>query len=250
MQRTIYIRILILIFLLLGLISTYIYVYQPFWDGQKGPLSLSYYENTDLFRINPRTILTSLENGNTEIFLPDSRSWDDVYSGPILYNEPIIWSQSDIFKIVYALNSFVWNDNLDDWNLYAMYFNVDCQENFAGLSGGAFQYFKVDFEMGKIVDIWREIYIDPEYAFVAWGDNEKYPHPFLGRKSIDLNGLKITAEDAIRIAEENGGKEECFRYKNNSIHLSLRPESFNGWEADYSTGLEILIDSVSGEVIK
>ncbi len=248
-QKQIYFAIISLVLL----VSVYVYVYQPFWHGNKRPLSLSYYENTGLFMINPETILTSLENGNTDAFQPDIRTWDDVYSEPILYDQLISWSQSDNLKIVHALDDFIWKDSLDEWNFYAMYFNVDCQDNFIGFPGGGFVYLKVNFEKGKIVDTWREVYIDPEYGFVAWGDEEKYPHPFLGRNSIDLSQVKITAEDAIRIAEENGGKEARLGLQNRcSIHLYLRPQSYDGWVVDYgySSGFKILIDPYTGKVIQ
>lgn len=249
------IPIILIVFLLIAATVIYIYVYQPLWPGNKGPLSLSdpSYVDTGLFRINPRTILTALDEENTDVFLPDSRLLDDRYIGPILYDEPVLWSQSDNLKIVSELNNYVWKDDLDDWSLYRMVFNVDCQDSFSGLPGGIFTYFRTVSDKGQIVDIWREVEIDPQYAFVAWGGGAMYPHPPLGRESIDLSRLKITAEDAIKIAEENGGREARLRLQNRcSIHLSLVPQGFEGWMIDYgySAGFEIQIEPYTGEVIK
>ena len=132
-----------------------------------------------------------------------------------------------------------------------MIFNADCQ-NLDGLTGSDFQYFKTDFDKGKVLDTWREIEISPKYAFVAWGGGAKYRHPLLGWKSIDLNRLKVTAEDAIRIAEENGGREARLRAQNRcNIHLLLMPERYKGWLIDYqSADFEIQIDLYTGKVIQ
>jgi hypothetical protein len=231
-----------------------IYVYNPITGDSGWPSGLSsHYRDTGLYRINPATILTSLEKGDTDVFLPDPRSVDDRYDGPLLYNESIEWNQSDNLKIVRALNNFVWKDRFDDWNLFIMAFNVDCQDNLNGLPGGAFQYFKTIFEKGKIVYTWRQVEITPEYSFVAWGGNAEFAHLLLGWKSIDLNRLKVMAEDAIRIAEERGGREARLKLQNQcNIHLLLMPEHYRGWKVDYgySSDFEIFIDPYTGEVIK
>jgi len=245
----------IILIVILLLTMGIIYVYEPFSPGNKGPLSLSSpsYKDTGLFKINPETILASLDQGDTGVFLPDSRSLDDRYNGPALYTGPILWSQADNLTIVNALNKYVWKDTLDNWRLYSMAFNVDCQDNLSGLPGGNFQYFKTIFDKGKVIDIWREVEIAPEYSWVAWGGSAKFAHPLLGWESIDLSRLKVTAEDAIRIAEEHGGREARSKIQNKcSIHLSLVPAGHKGWWVNYgySSGFGILIDSSTGKVIK
>lgn len=231
-----------------------IYVYNPITGNTGWPSGLSsYFRNTGLYRISPGTILTSLEKGDVDVFLNDSRSVDNRYDGPILYSESITWSQSDNFKIVRALNHFVWKDQFDNWNLFAMTFNVNCQDNINGLPGGNFKYFKTVFDKGKIVYTWREIEIVPEYSFVAWGGDAEFAHPLLGWKSIDLDKLKITAEEAIRIAENNGGREARSNVQNRcDIHLLFMPERYKGWLVNYgySSGFEIEINPDTGEIIE
>lgn len=245
-----------MILIIILLITTEgIYAYDPFSSGNKRPLSLSSpsYKETGLFGIDPGTILSSLEKGMSDVFLPDSRLLDDRYSGPITYNKPVVWSQADNLKIVSALNTYVWKDTLNDWKLFRMIFNVVCQDNINGLPGGIFTYFATTFDKGKIIDTWREVEIDPEYSLVAWGGGAKFPHPILGRKDIDLSRLKVTAEEAIRIAEENGGRNIRLKAKNQcSIHLTLLPEVYKGWQVTYNTtdAFEIFIDPYTGEIIK
>jgi hypothetical protein len=230
-----------------------IYVYDPIASVSGWPMSLSdNFTETGLFRINPETILTSLDEENADVFLPDSRSLDDRVMGPILYEKSTLQRQSDYLKIARALDNFVWGGTLDDWNLLWMIFNANCQDNFTGLTGGVFQYFKTVFEKGRIAYTWREIEIDPEYAYVAWGDGAEFAHPLLGYKSINLSRIKVTAEEAIRIAEVNGGKEARLEVQNRcNIHLLLLPERFRGWVINYqSSDFEIQIDPYTGEVIK
>lgn len=231
-----------------------IYVYDPFTSDSGWPSSIPvYYAETGLFRINPGTILESLDEGNTNVFLSDTRPLDNRADGLALYNEPILWSQSDYLKVSSALGKLVWEeDSLHNWSLFRMIFNADCQNNLNGLSGSDFQYFKTVFDRGKLMYSWREIEIDPEYMYVAWGEGAKFAHPLFGWKSIDLSQLKVSAEDAIRIAEQNGGRKTRLSVQNQcNIHLLLMPERYRGWRVNYqSTDFEIEIDSYTGEVIK
>jgi hypothetical protein len=246
------------IFLIVILLFTMgiIYVYDPFSSVYGGPFSISSpsYMATGLFKINPATILVSIDKGETDIFLPDSRLVDERLNGPILYTEPILWRQSDHLKIAHALSQYVWKDNLENWKLFEMIFLTDCQDNLNGLSRGDISYFKTTFEKGKIIDTWREVEIAPQYSWVAWGNGAKFAHPIFGRKSIDLSRLKVTAENALKIAEGQGGKEARLRAQNQcDIYLSLAPEGIKkGWWISYNTpeNFEIRIDPYTGEVIQ
>ncbi len=241
----------IIVIAILPAIAGMIYVYDPFDSYIVAPMSLSYYPDTGLFRIDPSTIVASLDKGSMNVFLPDSRSVEDRLNGPALYTEPVLWSQSDNLKIASSLNQFVWHDSLGSWNLFQMSFETDCRDDPAGLPGGDFQYFKTIFDKGQIKDTWREIEIEPGYSYVAWGGGAESGHPPLGWKSIDLSRLKVTAEDAIRIAEASGGREARLRVQNKCyIYLLLMPDK--GWWVNYgsSSGFGILIDPHTGEVIK
>jgi hypothetical protein len=184
--------------------------------------------------------------------LPDSRTLNERVSGAPLYNNPLLWGQFEYLEIANILNQFVWQDRFEDWKLLRMIFYAPCQNNFSGLTGGDILYFKPIYHVGRLSYLWREIEIDPEYSYVAWGRSARYAPPLLGLRSIDLNDLYVKAEDAIRIAEENGGQDARLRVQNQcNIHLLLLPERFEGWVIEYqSADFEILIDPHTGEVIK
>jgi len=243
---------IIIVTILLVIVGT-IYVYDPFSSGNKVPLSLSYYQNVGIFRIAPETIFSSLNRGDTDVFLPNSRSVDDRFEGPILYDD-IGWSQSETLTIVHALDNYIWKGTLDNWRLSFMTFDVDCQDDLGKLSIGRFRYFMTTFYDGKIIDLWREVEVNSEYGFVAWGDGAKSKHPIFGRASIDMERLKVTAKDAIRIAEEHGGRDARLNVQNQcSIYLALAPKGDKkGWWVSYNTSeiFEILIDPYTGEIIK
>jgi hypothetical protein len=255
MNKIIKLKWLILI-VVLSLMAGIIYIYDPFSSTHGGPFSLSSpsYTDSGLFRIDSGMILTSLNQGDTDVFLPDTRSMDDRLDGPILYIEPIRWGQSDHLKLVNTLNQYVWKDSLDNWKLFSIIFLTDCQDNLSGLQRGDFRYFKTTLYGGKITDTWREFETAPQYLFVAWGGGAKFAHPLFGRKNIDLRRLMVTAEDALKIAEEHGGRDARLRAQNQcDIYLSLAPEGLKkGWWISYNTSdnFEIQIDPYTGEVIR
>jgi hypothetical protein len=215
------------------------------------PSGFSDYPDTGLSRIDPGTILASLDRGETDVFQPEPPSLDDLsWTGPILYNDPISWRQSYYLDIARALNQFVWKDAWDDWNLFDMSFATHCRDNPGGVTWAEFRYYKTIFNEGKIKYAWRSIYVVPEYLDVAWGGGAYFSHPIFGWKKIDLSRLKITAEEALKIAEANGGKEARSRIGNKcNIGLLLLPEYYDGWKVDYGSDFEILIDPYTGKII-
>ncbi len=251
-----WIMVIVALLVALGLV----YVYDPFepdyikwpFDFESWPTGPAGFPDTGVFTIDPGTILASLDAGNVDVFLPESISLDDLdWTGPVLYKQPIPWRQSDYLKTASALNQFVWKDTLDDWSLFDMSFHTTCQEDPYGLTGGDFRYFKTIFDKGKIKYTWRTMFMIPEYLNVVWGGGAVYPHPPLGWKKIDLSRLKVTAEDAIRIAEENGGREARLKVQNEcNIVLLLMPQRFEGWKVNIGSDFEIQIDPYTGKIIK
>jgi len=55
---------------------------------------------------------------------------------------------------------------------------------------------------------------------VEWGGETNLPHPIFGQKGFDLSKFKISADDALRIAEENGGAKFRSDY-NNECNIQL-----------------------------
>ena len=228
-----------------------IYVFDPFIEGvQRYPSHLGF--ERGYFKIDPETILISLDNGDTRVFTPETTSPED----PI-FEKYFSWQQSDYTKITAALHEFVWDESLNDWKLYYMHFNTPCHDNLSGFELGEYYYFKTIFHKnGKVGYAGRGLLVTPQYGDVEWGSGPNYPHPIIGWKSVNLDQVKITAEDALRIAEENGGKVARLAVKDDcTIRIRLSGERV-GWRvtiSENSTGSTIFtikIDPNTGRLIQ
>ena len=201
-----------------------IYVFDPFIEQvQRYPSYLGM--ETGYLSINPDTILDSIDNGKSNVFETELST----PQSPI-FQKDFSWQQSDYTRIIYSLNDFVWKDSLDDWNLYSMKFINDCDDNLGGFEYGEFYYFKtILHRSGRINYAGRGFEVTPQYGDVAWGSGPNYPHPIPGWKSVKLNKIKVFAEDALRIADENGGREARLSVQNECrIHLNQWGDT--GWE--------------------
>ena len=233
------------------LVTLSIYVFDPFIEQVRySPIGLSdFRDNTGNYKINAKTILASLDNGETNVFTAEITTPD----AP-MFEGPVLWQQSDYLKITDALHQFVWKEMLDDWSLYYMDFITTCQDNPNGFALGDFYYFKTIFTYGKLQYSAREMLISPQYGHVTWGDGAIFPHPLLGWKSINLEKIKITAEEALKIAEENGGKEVQFSVQNNcKIQVRLTGHD-TGWKVRISENttadviFRMTVDPYTGEI--
>jgi hypothetical protein len=225
-----------------------IYVFDPFVEGvQSHPSHLGF--ERGYYKINPETILTSLNNGETKVFTPETTSPEE----PV-FDKYFSWQQSDYTKLTAALHEFVWGEGLNGWKLYSVYFDTPCHDHISGFELGQYYYFKTIFHKnGKIGYAGRGFLITPQYGDVEWGSGPNYPHPILGWKSVNLNTIKITAEQALKIAEENGGKEARLLVEN-KCKVTARLSGYSGWRIfiyRYDTGSSIFrmeIDPSTGKI--
>ena len=189
---------------LLFLAMVYIYVFDPFVrESRYLPTGISDFRDSSSYEMNPATILDDLEHGKTDVFESSS-----VSQLPQPWKEPVLWQQSDFVQVARAFNQFIWGEPLSGWRLYSMNFVAPCQEDPMGFTAGNFYYFKTSFRNnGKIRYTTQDISLLPRYAKVNWAGGSNFPHPLFGWESIKLSEVQITAEDALTIAEQNGGKE-------------------------------------------
>ena len=225
-----------------------IYVFDPFIEGvQRYPSHLGF--ERGYYKISPETILASLDKGETKVFAPETASPEN----PI-FEKYFSWRQSEYTKIIVALHEFIWDEDLDDWKLYYMHFSTPCHDNLSGFELGEYYYFKTIFHKnGQIDYAGRGFLVTPQYGDVEWGSKPNYPHPILGWKSVNLNKVKVTAEQALEIAEINGGKEARLLVQN-ECKLTARLSGYSGWKVfiyRHDTGSSIFgieIDSSTGKI--
>jgi len=209
------------------------------------PSTLGNYDDTGSFKIDPRTILQSIDQGKTNIFMPVPLNSDA--NETFLPSGSFSWTQSDYLKIAAALYEFLWKEPIDNWDIYYLSFDSECQNNLAGFDMAEIIFFRVN---NLEYDL-REININPLAGEVAWGAEARFPRPIFGKwNNVNLSEISITADQAFQIAEENGGREQRLKNKNECDILVRIPNSNNDgrWDVSYYSPLfEILINPYTGE---
>ena len=88
---------------------------------------------------------------------------------------------------------------------------------------------------------------------MSWAGGANFAHPLIGWKNIRLSQLQITAEDALTIAEENGGKETR-QLVDNECRIHARLAGDHTWQIliyqnDTGSSLfRMVIDPSSGTI--
>jgi len=205
------------------------------------------------------TIIEALDQDSTTPFFHlDSISETSVEKLP---SGTFPWKQTDYMTIGDKLFEFVWKENSNNWLLHSMEFTVKrCSDISSGFDQGLIVYFLPTDTNGEDQYTARDLLINPLSGYAIWGKTWNYPQSFEWR-SINPDNVKITAEEALEIAESHGGLEIRSRAMNNCmITLSLSPDysrSFgSSWDVIYYDGgyrvFYIVIDSDTGnyQIIK
>lgn len=204
----------------------------------------SYLDNGS-YKFEPDTILPTLRLGQEEVFT----MIDTIRAEPI-YEPQVQWTQSDYLMVSNALHQFVWKETLDDWDLHDMVLDGEC------LSIPQFDIFKVSYYR---IDGLQEysahiIGIYPLAGEGEWGGEDGFPRSIFRKwEYINLEKL-ITSEEALAIAEENGGELARLSIKNRCrVHMTLGPYPYPSWNVSYSLSggtsriFEIDIDAYTGK---
>lgn len=214
-------------------------------------------EQTTLFdqyyAIEPASLMTSLKNGDMNAFTPVREEPELL---PMEQQIPVDWLQADYFYIASTLYEGVLGKSLQGWQLNSMDFSLGCSKIRNGFQNGRFEFFKVAKEKEQESRISRFIDIDPRSNFVHVIEEEYYPK-LADWKIINIEQIKVSADLALQIAENNGGdksRESVRNACNISLVLSPSPASNKGWVVSYTRNddrtsfFKIQIDPYTGEV--
>src|SRR6266496_3064587 len=104
--------ILTIVFLLITSLGLCV-LFAPSWsiNAPKYPGSTDDFRDHADYEINSATIITSLDHGDINVFVPELVT-PDVHTGLV---SNILWHQSDYLKVVNALHQYVWHETLTDW---------------------------------------------------------------------------------------------------------------------------------------
>jgi hypothetical protein len=219
-------------------------------SGLRAPNNMGSYQNFGYYKIDPKTILVSLERGDKNVFtlLPEN---DALNLGEIP-NLSIYWTQADFLKLASALGQTVWEDPMDltNWRVYSLSLRGSCG-NPIGFDHASITYFKNE---GKRY-VTRYIEIHPFFGWVRWGDGNTYPQPILQKwKPVDLARAKITADDALRTVNED--VKARFQIVDHICGVMVGSSRFDpkAWEFRVNRGpldpIFYTISLVTGEIIR
>lgn len=207
------------------------------------------HSNSVDYLIAPDTILTMLSQGDSNVFFPVQAT-----PGPnddLLPNGSFSWTQADYLKIAAALSQHAWGDQLEGWKIYSLDIDRNCRNLNAGFDSFRATYYKETTINSEERYITRQIDIFPLAKLVTWRDGADYPHSFLKPwHAVDFNNFKITADEALQIAEENGGVDARLKSNNECMILvSLYQRNQNKWSVTYYplVSFQALINPYNGE---
>jgi hypothetical protein len=211
------------------------------------PNSFGGNRNSGDYIINPDNILMMIDQESQDIFLPLNEN--EILNEDLLPYGSFSWTQQDYLEIANALSKYVWNDNMEGWEIYLLFFRRDCSvvsEGFDSFTGIYYKEIVVESEKKYTT---RQIGIYPLAKQVTWGDGSNYPHSFFRPwRSMDFENFEITADEALQIADANGGESARIKQNNDcSILVSLFQDHPNQWEVDYHVDFHILINPYNGK---
>lgn len=214
------------------------------------PTTFSDFGKKNQYAINPENILSNLGHSEGDLFAPQVASPEKP-----TFEQPFEWHQSDYLNIATALHEFVWKETLDGWNIYYMYFSAPCRDKPDGFDFGEVAYFKT-----VSYDAWLKNYvvyaaqITPRNGNVTSAGGATYPKPlFRSWKYLDPAQIAVTAEDALKIAEENGGQEARLSTQN-KCNIQVKLSGDFGWRVfvyDDGSGsllFNIEVDQETGKI--
>jgi hypothetical protein len=230
----------------LVLVLVALYAFTLYYDrGAEYPKSVADFSNTGNYKIDPANILSDINGGNINVFEYVDNTLVTETSEP---SAIFLWTQPDYLKVITTLHQFVWKEDVSSWSVAGLVFSNVCRDTPVGFESGDIVFFKYNPEEKTYT--FHEIVVYPNRKLASWGGDDKFTSPLFGWKKVELNKLTITAEKALQIAEDHGGKEFRSRVNNLcTIDIILKPNSDygNNWLVYYDTenadnSFEIFID--------
>jgi hypothetical protein len=222
---------------------------------KESPGTISDSKTIEAYLIEPENALENLRQNNKIILVPISTSFDEhIDSVSPVENKTFLWSYDDYFKAINNVKEQTWgSDALSEWELLWMTFGVDCQEQLDGFSDTNFYYYQLLESGGESVYAGRQLLIRPAYGDIISGSGTTYPYPTFGWSNIDLKKIKFTANDALNIAEMNGGRQFRTSIKDECrVSVAYTAGDKNGWIISYnsrkgSLRFDVQVDPYTGK---
>jgi hypothetical protein len=154
-----------------------------------------------------------------------------------------------------ALHTSAWGESSDNWQIWNMIIDWDCQYMSIGPQEAWITYFKIEKVDENNARFESRMIVQPRRIAISIDKYEHYPF-YRDIDGIDIDELTISISEAVEIAEKNGGKKVRESVENEcsvSVFIRSDPMSYNGWEIhydmeDYSNNFSIYINPNTGDV--
>jgi len=211
------------------------------------PIAILWYELKS-YSFDPETILIELKQGESNVFKP--LPVDAFFDSEDVYNPgSFTWQQKDFLTISSALYQFASHNTLEGWRVHGWWFKTECASKSIGFDRARIAYFNPDKGESPTFGEHTVIDVDLLNKTVTWGENREFESDSLfGWQSFDPAQLKITADDALQIADEHGGKEirQALQGQDCTISVYLYTDK-NLWDVVYfGSVFEVTVDPYSG----
>lgn len=202
-------------------------------------------KSENFFAFDPTSILSSIEKGAKDTFSPID---EEPGLQSTSQSQPVTWKQADYFRLAEALNEKVGGESFENWNLKEMYFSLGCNQVELGFQYGQFKFFQIRNANNEEIRVERFIEIDPTRNFARAMEVEYSPN-LENWKAIDLQTIRVSAEEALSIAEKNGGYEKRTAVENKcGISVGTSQDINTDWLTIYSPSLFVdRINLVTGK---
>jgi hypothetical protein len=209
----------------------------------------SHYIKDTYYSFNPNTIVSSEEpNQFIEIEEPD----DENQTAATLTK--VDWSQEQFYEVARKMLAVQFVD-ASQLEIEQMGFELNYGDYELGPQSADFrftqsEYYEMQYGLASYITREWHVWIEPSRGYGHVSYSEYYPIRRIGA-TIDLSEVKVSAEQAIKIAGEIEGYANNGYGETPNIFASLKPGAFNGWHISFNgSNFQAYIDPVTGKILK
>lgn len=204
----------------------------------------------EYYAVDSQTILADISKGRPiQLTLVPGEPEIQPSSPPV-----VPWVQDDYLRVANAIFLAVWGEQPENWKLNSIMTQTNCAGVDLGFQRVSFNFFKVERnENPKMyVHTQREIFIVPERNMVWIYELKSFPVQAWGWVGLEVNEI-IPAEEALRIAEENGGRQGRSSVEKCRVSVDiLAGSNHNNWQVWYSSDRNFFfmeVDEKTGRIV-
>lgn len=222
---------------------------------------------TSCFGKLPKPKQTTLDSGDYEIdglvngvpndlsplqFRLSTRAVDPRHTGVA-----VTWSQREFETIRLSFIEQVLRDAPERWEMAHMTFRLDCRDVGVGKQVGVFLMFRNSGDFLHKARVERHLGVFPQDRVITyWEVLEEVPE-LQPLTAIDMKRVKISADQALQIAERNGGSAKRGEVRDDcGIDVYMLGWQGNQWRVEYtyllsakrSETFRVIVDAETGKV--